>query len=221
MNFFPLILDNNHNSYNAGKNIVDEVVRPIDKYGFYHTVDFKHHNYVAMERFLKELNANYPNITRLYSIGSSVQGRELYVMEVTKDPGKHSPEKPEVKYVGNMHGNEVVGREMLLLLLRYLCENYGTDERVTRLVETVRLHVLPSMNPDGYEISKEGDVDGIKGRANAKNVDLNRNFPDRYEVNDVGSLRFMNRVYIQCLRLTLIILTIYTIETGLMLVYLL
>lgn len=182
-------------SYNAGENTIDEVVRPIDKYGFYHTVEFKHHNYVAMERFLKELNTNYPNITRLYSIGSSVQGRELYVMEITKNPGKHSSEKPEVKYVGNMHGNEVVGREVLLLLLRYLCENYGTDERVTRLVETIRLHVLPSMNPDGYEISKEGDVYGIKGRANAKDVDLNRNFPDRYEINDVRSLSLTNRVY--------------------------
>lgn len=158
-------------------------------------MEFKHHNYVAMERFLKELNANYPNITRLYSIGSSVQGRELYVMEVTKDPGKHSSEKPEVKYVGNMHGNEVVGREMLLLLLRYLCENYGNDERVTRLVETVRLHVLPSMNPDGYEISKEGDVYGVKGRANAMDVDLNRNFPDSSQVNDVRSPRFMRIVY--------------------------
>lgn len=187
-------MDNNHDSYNAGESTIDEVVRPIDKYGFYHPVEFKHHNYVAMEGFLKELNANYPNITRLYSIGSSVQGRELYVMEVTKNPGKHSSEKPEVKYVGNMHGNEVVGREVLLLLLRYLCENYGTDERVTRLVETIRLHVLPSMNPDGYEISKEGDVYGIKGRANAKNVDLNRNFPDRYEINDVRFLSLTNRV---------------------------
>lgn len=174
-------------SYDTGEGTVDEEVRPVDKYGFYHTVEFKHHNYVMMERYLKELTASYPNITRLYSIGFSVQGRELYVMEVTTNPGVHSSEKPEMKYVGNMHGNEVVGREMLLLLLRYLCENYGTDERVTRIVETVRLHVLPSMNPDGYEISKEGDVYGAKGRANAKGVDLNRNFPDHYEVNDVRS----------------------------------
>lgn len=172
---------------NAGENADDakEIVKPVDKYGFYHAVEFKHHNYVTMERYLRELVASYPNITRLYSIGTSVQGRELYVVEVTRDPGQHSPEKPEVKYVGNMHGNEVVGRELLLLLLRYLCENYGTDERVTRIVETVRLHVLPSMNPDGYEISQEGDVYGVKGRANAKGVDLNRNFPDQYEANDV------------------------------------
>lgn len=174
-------------SYNTGENPVDveEVIRTIDKYGFYHTVKFKHHNYVTMEKYLKELNGNYANITRLYSIGTSVEGRELYVMEITKNPGKHSPEKPEVKYIGNMHGNEVVGREMLLLLLRYLCENYGTDKRVTRIVETVRLHILPSMNPDGYEISKENDVYGIKGRANAKGVDLNRNFPDHYTINSV------------------------------------
>ncbi|XP_012216053.2 carboxypeptidase D-like [Linepithema humile] len=171
--------------YDQGEDGVNiEEVRPVDKYGFYHTVAFEHHNYVAMERYLKELNADYPNITRLYSIGSSVQGRELYVMEVTKDPGRHSSAKPEVKYVGNMHGNEVVGREMLLLLLRYLCENYGADKRVTRIVETVRLHVMPSMNPDGYEISKEGDVYGLHGRANADDVDLNRNFPDHYEIND-------------------------------------
>lgn len=174
-------------SYDAGEIgvNVEEVVRSVDTYGFYHTVAFKHHNYVAMEKYLKELNADYPNITRLYSAGSSVQGRELYVMEVTKDPGQHSPAKPEVKYVGNMHGNEVVGREMLLLLLRYLCENYGTEERVTRIVETVRLHVMPSMNPDGYEVSAEGDVYGTYGRTNADGVDLNRNFPDHYEINDV------------------------------------
>ncbi|EZA54200.1 Carboxypeptidase D [Ooceraea biroi] len=173
-------------SYEQGSGSFDNIIREIDKYGFYDTVEFKHHNYVAMEKYLKELNANYPNITRLYSIGSSVQGRELYVMEITKNPGRHSTEKPEVKYIGNMHGNEVVGREMLLLLLRYLCENYGTDERVTRIVETIRLHVLPSMNPDGYEISKEGDVYGLKGRENADGIDLNRNFPDHYEVNDLN-----------------------------------
>ncbi|CAK9809820.1 Carboxypeptidase D [Anthophora quadrimaculata] len=163
---------------------VEEVINPINEYGFFHNVEFKHHNYTVMEKYLKELNLNYPNITRLYSIGESVKGRQLYVMEVTENPGKHSQDKPEVKYIGNIHGNEVVGREILLLLLRYLCENFGTDTRVTKILKNVRLHVLPSMNPDGYEISKEGDVSGERGRANAKGVDLNRNFPDQYVTND-------------------------------------
>lgn len=68
----------------------------------------------------------------------------------------HFQGKPDFKYVANMHGNEVVGRELLLLLIKYLCENYGSDERVTKLLNTTRIHILPSMNPDGYEMAKEG-----------------------------------------------------------------
>ena len=79
-----------------------------------------------------------------------------------------------------MHGNEAVGREMLLLLVKYLCEGYGKDERVTRIVDSTRVHILPTMNPDGFEIAEEGDAQGIKGRANAHQKDLNRNFPDQY-----------------------------------------
>ncbi|KAL3271051.1 hypothetical protein HHI36_021551 [Cryptolaemus montrouzieri] len=137
-----------------------------------------------MVKFMKEYNDTYPNITNMYSIGKTVEGREMWVFALSSTPFKHVPGKPEFKYVANMHGNEVVGRELLLLLIKYLCERYGTDDRITQLLDTTRIHLLPSMNPDGYEISKEGDSSSARGRANAHKQDLNRNFPDQYVINE-------------------------------------
>uniref|UniRef100_A0A8C5Q2U8 Carboxypeptidase D n=1 Tax=Leptobrachium leishanense TaxID=445787 RepID=A0A8C5Q2U8_9ANUR len=142
--------------------------------------DFRHHHYPDMEIFLRRYNNEYPEITHLYSVGKSVESRELYVMAISDNPGVHEPGEPEFKYIGNMHGNEVVGRELLLNLIEYLCKNYGTDPEVTQLVDGTRIHIMPSMNPDGYEKSQEGDRDGIVGRNNSNNYDLNRNFPDQF-----------------------------------------
>jgi carboxypeptidase D len=122
----------------------------------------------------------------LYSIGKSVQNHDLWVLEITKTPGKHTPGIPEFKFIANMHGNEVVGREMFLLLAKYLCENYQLNDRITKLIDTTRIHLMASMNPDGYEVSRLGDSMSISGRANAHDVDLNRNFPDQYGTNKVS-----------------------------------
>uniref|UniRef100_A0A8C2TMD6 Carboxypeptidase D n=1 Tax=Coturnix japonica TaxID=93934 RepID=A0A8C2TMD6_COTJA len=143
-------------------------------------VDFRHHHFSDMEIFLRRYANEYPNITRLYSAGKSVELRELYVMEISDNPGVHEAGEPEFKYIGNMHGNEVVGRELLLNLIEYLCKNFGTDPEVTDLVRSTRIHIMPSMNPDGYEKSQEGDRGGTVGRNNSNNYDLNRNFPDQF-----------------------------------------
>ena len=97
--------------------------------------------------------------------------------------------EPEFKYVGNIHGNEVVGRELILYLAGYLCEEYtrGNPE-VRRLLDTTRIHLLPTANPDGYALAA---VDGPKGewldgRTNANNVDLNRDFPDLNQLSYDG-----------------------------------
>nr|CAI9711528.1 unnamed protein product [Rangifer tarandus platyrhynchus] len=146
-------------------------------------VTFRHHRYDDLVRMLYKVHNECPHITRVYSIGRSVKGRHLYVLEFSDYPGIHEPLEPEVKYVGNMHGNEVLGRELLLQLSEFLCEEFrNRNQRIVRLVEDTRIHIMPSMNPDGYEVAaaaQERDISGyLVGRNNANGVDLNRNFPD-------------------------------------------
>ncbi|XP_072248648.1 carboxypeptidase D [Leuresthes tenuis] len=162
------------NSSNSTRNVPPPVHQPIQPQ------EFRHHNYADMELFLRKYSSEFPSIAHLYSIGPSVEHRELYVMVISDNPEVHEHGEPEFKYVANMHGNEVVGRELLLNLIEYLCRNYGTDPEVTQLVNNTRIHIMPSMNPDGYEVATEGDVKGYRGRNNSKDFDLNRNFPDQF-----------------------------------------
>jgi len=145
--------------------------------------DYIHHDTEAAEKVIADVHKRCPEITRVYAVGENVEHRPLTVIEFTTAPGKHELLKPEFKYVGNMHGNEVVGRELILKLADYLCEQYkAKDPEIRRLVNTTRIHLMYSMNPDGYEraYNYKSDDKGawLVGRGNANGVDLNRNFPD-------------------------------------------
>lgn len=62
------------------------------------------------------------------------------------------PGEPEFRYTAGSHGNEVLGRELLLLLMQFMCLEYlSGNPRIRHLVEETRIHLLPSVNPDGYE----------------------------------------------------------------------
>lgn len=144
-------------------------------------VDFKHHNNTEMAEVLQQIHNRCPDITRLYTLSeTSVNGIPLYVLEFTDHPGKHEIMEPEMKFIANMHGNEVLGRELLLHLADHLCESYqAKDEDVRKLIDSTRIHLMPSMNPDGWKTSTDsGAKDFIIGRTNANNVDLNRDFPN-------------------------------------------
>lgn len=54
-----------------------------------------------------------------------------------------------------MHGNEVVGRELLITLAHWLCTNYLLNDTASEIVNNTRLHLMPSLNPDGYASSSQ------------------------------------------------------------------
>ncbi|XP_062334489.1 carboxypeptidase Z [Osmerus eperlanus] len=161
-------------------------------------IQFTYHSNAQLYSVLKKTAAKCSQISHVYSIGRSTEGKDLLVIEFTDNPGQHKLLKPEIKLVGNMHGNEVLGRQLLLYLAQYLCSEYLLgNQRIQTLINSTRIHILASMNPDGYELAasevednRDPDSTGnsnqeghllngwTNGRTNAQNIDLNRNFPD-------------------------------------------
>lgn len=146
---------------------------------------------------LSRLVRHYPDYAKLHVIGKSLEGRDLLVLEIRKNINQPRPlMMPMFKYVANMHGDEALGRQLLLYLAEYLLLNYNTSAEVTSLVDNTDIFLLPSMNPDGYERSYEGNCDslpGYVGRINAAGVDLNRDFPDRLDNQLVQKLKTSRR----------------------------
>jgi carboxypeptidase E len=150
--------------------------------------ELKNHNYVEMLHEMREVNSRCPDVTRLYNLTGhpdvTLQNRKLAVIVFSDNPQIHETGEPEFKYIGNMHGNEVVGREMLLKLINVMCDKWNDgDDEFRRLIQTTRIHIMPSMNPDGHEIAADTDdigkeKDWLLGRANSNGTDLNRNFPN-------------------------------------------
>lgn len=108
-----------------------------------------HHNTNEMLDVLDRIHAQCSDITVVYDLpAKSVKNRPLRVIVFSDNPRQHEPLEPEFKYVGNMHGNEVVGRELILRLAAYLCKEYQNDNgEIQNLIDNTRIHLMPSMNP--------------------------------------------------------------------------
>lgn len=141
----------------------------------------EYHDYESMKKLLAEFAHTFRSISRLRSVGKSVKQRDLLVFQITDNPDEIEPGEPAFKYVANMHGDEAIGREMLISLIFHLLSNYNKDERITQLINSTNIYIMPTANPDGFENSTEGTCSFSTGRENANRVDLNRDFPDQFD----------------------------------------
>nr|XP_036846863.1 adipocyte enhancer-binding protein 1-like isoform X1 [Manis javanica] len=145
-------------------------------------LDFRHHSHKDMRQLMKVVNAECPTITRTYSLGKSSRGLKIYAMEISDNPGDHELGEPEFRYTAGIHGNEVLGRELLLQLMQYLCHEYRDgNPRVRSLVHDTRIHLVPSLNPDGYEVASQmGSEFGnwALGLWTEEGFDIYEDFPD-------------------------------------------
>lgn len=126
-------------------------------------------SYASWTEELRKLAIHNPHIIQLSSIGKSEKGKDLLMVKISDNPVEDEAE-PEFKYIANMHGDEIVGREVMLRLIKDLVNAYNNhDAEIQNLIDKTEIFIMPSMNPDGAEARR---------RANGKFVDLNRDFPD-------------------------------------------
>lgn len=144
-------------------------VKEIDDWDFYPTYE----GYLDM---MYQFEANHPDLCEVFSIGQSVEGRELMMAKISDNVGIRENE-PQFLYTGTMHGDETTGYVLLLRLIDYLLENYGTDPEIADMVNNIEIWINPAANPDGTYAGGNNTVNGAT-RNNANFVNLNRNYPD-------------------------------------------
>lgn len=107
-----------------------------------------------LEDLFARLEKAYPEQARVHYIGRSLEGRSLLALQISQNTRQRSLLVPPVKYIANMHGDETVGRQLLVYLAQYLLGNYERILDVSQLVNSTDIFLMPTMNPDGYARSQ-------------------------------------------------------------------
>ncbi|MFG2437064.1 M14 family metallopeptidase [Streptomyces sp. NPDC048508] len=146
------------------------------------TADAKYHNYAEANAEIDQRLAAYPNIMSKRVIGRSYQGRDIIAVKVSDNVGTDENE-PEVLLTFHQHAREHLTVEMALYLLRELGSGYGSDARVTNMVNNREIWIVPDLNPDGgeYDIATGSYRSWRKNRqpnsgSSYVGTDLNRNW---------------------------------------------
>jgi carboxypeptidase T len=157
--------------------------------GGHETLDFppadaRFHNYAEVTSTLKSLNMRHADITRMSSIGQTLEGREIWALHINTSPdalAARSSNKPGVIIMGAHHAREHLSVEIPLMFAEHLLAN-REDSRVATLLEGRDIWIIPMVNPDGAEFdiatgryrmwrkNRRNNGDGTTG------VDLNRNY---------------------------------------------
>lgn len=139
-----------------------------------------------------------PRITKLVTVGRSVNGQPILAVKVTKDARKVADgRRPAVLYVSAQHAREWITPEMNRRLLHHVIDGYATDPAIRKLVDSTELWFLPVANPDGYDFTftpgnrlwrknlRDNNGDGVITPGDG--VDPNRNFPTKWGYDNEGS----------------------------------
>jgi hypothetical protein len=111
----------------------------------------QYYDTAGLASILARLHKAFPRLTKLYSLGKSFEGRDLWCLEVTAPGEGEAARKPGMYIDGNIHGNEVQGGEIVAYTAWYLCHQYGQLAQVTDLLDHDVFYLVPTINPDGRD----------------------------------------------------------------------
>ncbi|MEU1534550.1 M14 family metallopeptidase [Streptomyces fagopyri] len=150
------------------------------------SADSRYHNYAEANAEIDQRLAAHPGIMSRRVIGKSYQGRDIIAVKVSDNVAADENE-PEVLLTFHQHAREHLTVEMALYLLRELGTGYGSDARITSMVNNREIWIVPDLNPDGgeYDIATGSYRSWRKNRqpnsgSSYVGTDLNRNWNHRW-----------------------------------------
>jgi carboxypeptidase T len=144
------------------------------------------------------LAAAHPDLVELVEFGRSYEDRPLLALRITAGAQQVYPDRPEFLFTGGLHARELVGAETAWRLAETLVQSYGRDPQVTAALDDREVWIAPMVNPDGRKWVEMGRsshrknthrYDGQYPKITWTGVDLNRNFPYRWEENTAWPYR--------------------------------
>jgi carboxypeptidase T len=163
--------------------------------------DSGYHNYAEMVAAIDKAVADHPAIVKKFSIGKSYQGRNLWAVKISDHVATDESE-PEVLFDGLHHAREHLTVEQAIAVMRWLVDGYGSDARITRIVNEREIFIVFMVNPDGGEYDLTGDPyrEWRKNRqpnsgSSYIGTDLNRNYGYRWACCGGSSSRTSSSTY--------------------------
>ena len=145
-------------------------------------LDFSdYHNPQRADDALTKLNNDYPTLTKIVTIGTSVEGRPIKALKISSNPNVNDPAKGDVVFVGCHHAREWMSVEVPLYNAVHLLSDYNSNADVKADIDHTQIWIIPVLNVDGFEYTqttanrywrknRKDNGDGSFG------VDLNRNY---------------------------------------------
>merc|ERR1712115_74384 len=119
----------------------------------------QYHSYDTILKFMDCLSSSFKSIVSMYTIGNSTEGRPLKVMKIGM-PGK---QKKAIWIDGGIHAREWISPASVTYILRQFVEHSSS---YASILTNYDIYIMPSMNPDGYEYSRNYDRMWRKTRSN-------------------------------------------------------